>query len=441
MLNLLKKRYFDENFGRCNRFFFLPFKMNSKVLLTTKRVFQLVSNAVYRGFTQYSFFFISLTSFFVLFQLLYSTSSGDDQLRLLEAIYPTRNLTELIYAYRDQPPRANPRDMYTIESRLRYYFPYDPSDNIENNIWQLWKFKSDDTKFPSQCLLHVQRWRTINDDCNHNLITFQEAEAQLEYHFGFDMPEVLNAYSALPDDRLKYEFLKYLVIFLNGGVYADVDTLNSKPVRFWHESNLKPSRLMVGINVDYNDANWDILYNRRITFSNKIFRAKSHHPFLAHLIARITYITLNQIEEIQNINWDDAFQNIDSNEEPLIQFTGESIFTDTLFDYFNKLNKPVVHRVARTDKDLVPEKIFGPETNDLFSYKLFTLSKGPTQVDDVVIMPQMAFRGSLKGLHKGALNTDSYESEYDNENKNKEMYYARPLHFFSWDSVVNGVRF
>lgn len=406
-----------------------------------KRSFQLVVTSMYKGVSLYRFFFISLATFFLLFQLLYSTSSEDDQLRLLERIYPTKNLTEIISGFTDKPPSANIRDMYTIESRLRYYFPYNPNENIENNIWQLWKYKSDDNKFPSQCLSHVQRWRTINDDCNHNLITFQDAEWQLEYYFGFDMPEVVEAYKALPDDRLKYEFLKYAVIYLNGGVYADVDTLNAKPIRFWHESNLKPSRLTVGINIDYNDANWDILYNRRITFSNRIFRAKSHHPFLAHLISRLTFMTLNQIDEIKRIDWDVEYQSIDSNEEPLIQFTGESIFTDTLFDYFNKLNDPVVHRVARTDKDLVPEKIFGPETNDLFSYKLFTLSRGPTQIDDVIVMPQMAFRGPNKGFRKGAMNTDSYESEYDNENKDNGMYYARPLHFFSWDAVVHGVTF
>lgn len=415
--------------------------MSSKMLMTGKRVASLVGNSLYRGVVQYRLFLMSMVSFLVVFQLLSTTTAGEEQMHFLQSIYPTRNLTEYLYSLRDQPPHENKRDMYTIESRLRYYFPYDSSEAIENNIWQLWKFRSDDTRFPSQCLPLVQRWRSVNDDCNHNLITFEEAEWQLEFYFGFDMPEVVEAYKALPDDRLKYEFIKYLVVYLNGGVYADVDTLNAKPIRFWYESYLKPNKLMVGINIDYNDANWDILYNRRITFSNKIFRAKAHHPFLAHLIARITYMALNGLDTASPINWDESFQNIDSNEEPLIQVTGESIFTDTLFDYFNKLNDPVVHRVARTDKDLVPERIFGPETNDMFSYKLFTLSKGPTQVDDVIVLPQLAFRGPLKGLRKGVLNTDSFESEYDDENKDPQSYYARPLHFFSWDAVANGATF
>lgn len=405
-----------------------------------KRVAQKTLQVTQRFVTAHGYFFASFAAFLLLFQVLYSSSSGDDQLALLQSIYPATNLTELIQHYRDQPPRANSHDMYTIESRLRYYFPYNAQEPVENNIWQLWKFRSDDIRFPANCLEHVQRWRSANADCNHNLITFQEAEDQLENNFSYDMPEVVQAYNLLPDDRLKYEFMKYVLVYLNGGVYADVDTLNALPVRYWQESNLKPARLMVGINIDYNDANWDILYNRRITFSNRIFRAKSHHPFLAHLLARLVYIALNEQDTIAKINWDEEFQHIDSNEEPLLQFTGESIFTDTLFDYFNKLQTPVVHRVARTDKDLVPERIFGPETNDMFSYKLFTLAKGPTQVDDVLVMPQKIFRGPLTGLRKGAQNTASYDSEYDDEGSRKE-YYARPLHFFVWDYVKNGASF
>lgn len=339
--------------------------------------------------------------------------------------------------YKESPPRLNTKNFKTIENRLKYFFPFDEDQVVENNIWQLWKYRADNEKFPKKCFQHMERWRVGNSEYNHNLITFDEAEQQIFNHFHYDMPEVIEAYMKLPDIRLKFDFLKYLVIFTSGGIYADIDTLDAKPLRFWYQSTLKPNKIMVGINVDYNDINWDILYNRRLTFSTKIFKAKSHHPFLAKLIARITYTSLNYQEEIQNIDWDKAFQNVDSNDEPLIQFTGESIFTDTLFDYFNELNNPIVHRVARTDKDLIPEEIFGPETTQIFSYKLFTLAKGPTQVDDIVIMPQITFNGPKTGFHKGDNNAESYESEYQ-DNQEDGFYYARSLHFLNWDSLING---
>lgn len=344
------------------------------------------------------------------------------------------NATDTSKISRDSPPRLNTRNFKSIENRLKYFFPFDEEGVVENNIWQLWKYRADNDKFPKKCFEHMERWRVGNSEYNHNLITFEEAEQQIFNHFQYDMPEILDAYNKLPDVRLKFDFLKYLVVFTSGGVYADIDTLDATPLRFWYQSTLKPNKVMVGINIDYNDMNWDILYNRRLTFTTKIFKAKSHHPFLAKLVARIAYTSLNYQDEIKNIDWDKAFENVDSNDEPLIQFTSESIFTDTLFDYFNELNNPIVHRVARTDKDLIPEEIFGPETNQIFSYKLFTLAKGPTQVDDVVVMPQITFKGPTTGFHKGDNNMQSFESEYQ-DNQEDGFYYARSLHFLNWDSL------
>lgn len=379
---------------------------------------------------------VSIATVFVLCTVFMSTSVTS-QMDALGLVSPgTANTTGYFSFYRGSPPSLNTKSMASIEKRLRYFFPFDAAGEIENNIWQLWKYRADNEKFPSKCFTHMERWRVANLEYNHNLITLDEAEQQIVDYFSYDMPEVVDAYYSLKDTRLKYDFLKYLVVFTSGGVYADIDTLDAKPLRYWYQSTLKPTKFMVGIDVDYNDVNWDILYNRRLTFSTKVFRAKSHHPFLAKLIARIVYTSYNSAEEIASIDWNQAYQNVDSNDEPLIQFTSASIFTDTLFDYFNDLNNPVVHRVARTEKDLIPEQIFGPETSSIFSYKLFTLARGPTQVDDIVVMPQLTFKGPTTGYHKGDLNSQSYDSEYDDENEKDFYYYARPLHFLSWDSLV-----
>lgn len=407
--------------------------------------FKMSLNNFIQLFKQFKILIFSTLSVF-LFCTLFLNSPYNSQLDALGILNPNignlnndNNSTSSNFFsyYKDSPPKLNLKNLNSIENRLKYYFPFDNSDSeIENNIWQFWKDRADDEKFPSKCFEHMERWRVANLEYNHNLITLDEAEQQLSGFFSYEMPEILEAYNSLPDIRLKYDFLKYLVIFTNGGIYADIDTLDAKPLKFWYKSTLKPSNLMVGIDVDYNDVNWDILYNRRLSFSTKIFKSKSHHPFFAKLIARIVYTCFNSKDEIKSINWNQAYQNVDSNNEPLIQFTSASIFTDTLFDYFNELNDPVVHRVARTEKDLIPEQIFGPETNQVFSYKLFTLSAGPTQVDDIVVMPQITFKGPITGIHKGSNNFESYESEYDDENEHDDYYYARPLHFLSWDSLV-----
>ncbi|KAH3666000.1 hypothetical protein OGAPHI_004189 [Ogataea philodendri] len=335
------------------------------------------------------------------------------------------------------PPAKNVHDMYVIESRLNHLFPYNKDDEVENNIWQVWKYKSDDKQFPVSCFPHIQRWRVVNDDYNHNLILMSEGEALIADYLKDEVPEVMEAFQKLPDIRLKYEFLKYLIVYIGGGLFADIDTLCAKPLKYWYDSRISQGKLTVGISSDYNDENWKLLYNRRLTLSNKLFRAKSHHPFLAKLIARITFMVFNDERLLKEVDWNAAFENLDSNGEPLIQCTGESIFTDTLFEYLNELKSPFVYRVARTDKDLLPEEIVGPETTDPISYKLVSMSVGPTQIDDVIIMPQVTFKGSAEfESHSGIGTKQDYTREYDDEDKREgyaKFYYARSLNLLTWD--------
>ncbi|ODV83194.1 glycosyltransferase family 32 protein [[Candida] arabinofermentans NRRL YB-2248] len=408
-------------------------------------------NAVVSIWRPYQYLVSSALLIILILQVHYSLGFGSSSsitLQQVTSLYPNafggNHTSGFIIT---PPPSMNVRDMYTIESRLHHFFPYDSKADIENNIWQLWVYRSDDKRFPSKCFPHIERWRIVNDNYNHNLISTSEAEILVKDYFSSEVPEVAEALAKMPDNRLKFEFLKYLVIYISGGLYSDIDTICTKPLKYWHESQLIPTRLFLGISIDYNDENWKLLYNRRLLISNKLFRAKSHHPFLAKLIARITYMTLNQLSVIESIDWNRAFQNLDSNGEPLIQFTGESIFTDTLFEYLNSLEDPVIYRVARSDRDILPQKIVGPEVprSEKINYRLFTQTVGPTQVDDVVVMPEVTFRGSSElEMHddpSNMLNNDGtkkngLEVEYDDENQRKgyaRFYYARPLNLLTWD--------
>ncbi|OWB74821.1 alpha-1,6-mannosyltransferase activity protein [[Candida] boidinii] len=339
-----------------------------------------------------------------------------------------------------KPPKKNPMDFYTIESRLNYYFPYHKKSEIENNIFQIWLTKADDKNFPTDCKPHIERWREVNDGFNHNLLSLNEVEESIVDYFKPTVPEIIEALRSLPHDRLKFEFLKYLVIYINGGLYADIDSVCIKPLKYWYDSKLISGKLLVGITNDFNDLNWEKLYNRRLEFSNNIFRAKSHHPFLAKLIARITYISFTQSELIKNSNWDEIFQNVDANGEPLVQFTGPSIFTDTLFEYLNSLKNSLYIRVAKNDRDKDIKPIIGPDIPEgqRYSYKSFSGAIAPSQVEDVIVLPPISFQGQ-------PLKEDNYQSkndEYDDEDSKKgyeKFYYARPLALTMWSSKKKSI--
>lgn len=329
------------------------------------------------------------------------------------------------------------KDIYsysTILDRLLYYFPYNPDHEVENNLYQLWKFSKTDLpeQFPEDCESLVDRWREANTDHVYNLLSLEEAEDLVVDLLRPSVPEVIDALRLMPHPRLKFELLKLLLVYLNGGVYADIDTINIKPIKYWFKSAMVPTRLWLGIDADYNNPNWKDHYSRRLTFTNNIIRSKAYHPLLARVIARITFILFSQRSVVESINWETEFQDLDASGAPLIQFTGTSILTDTAFEYMNQLeNPPYLTNLKNKNygkENLVLQKAtFGPEVDpeQRFSYKKFTILSSPVQVSDIAILPKVSFTG-YDSAQIDAFDDDNEKKGYD------KFYYGRSKDLTEW---------
>lgn len=324
-------------------------------------------------------------------------------------------------------PRKNIYSLTAIENRLAFNFPYRPNDPVENNIFQLWESKD---LIPEVEDLMV-RWRDANEDHNYVFLTIQEAEDLVVDFLRPTVPEIVDALRFLPHDRLKYEYLKFIITYLQGGVYADIDTIDIKPVRHWWTNPMLKTKFWVGIDADYNDPKWFEHYLRRMTFNTNIFRAKAYHPLLRRVIARIAFITFTQKNKINSINWDEQFQQVDANGNPLIQFTGQLLFTDAVFEYMNELEDQPYFTSLDSGKTIgdkvLASKIFGPhvDPSQKFSYKKFTQSYQPVQVYDLCILPQVSFNGFESALR----------DVYDDDNTKKGLdksYYARGKSLTLW---------
>ncbi|GMG45913.1 unnamed protein product [Ambrosiozyma monospora] len=143
-------------------------------------------------------------------------------------------------------------------------------------------------------------------------------------------------------------------------------------------------------------------------FTNKCFYAKRHHPFLAKLIAKITFLVHKHQKDLLKMTYREMQKETDDSGESLIfSITGESIFTDTLFEYLNSLKDSIFYTYSNTDRDGRPTEdldrlhditVHGPPTNpgDRYTYKTFTKLKYPNVIDDTVILPRLSFFGEAK---------------------------------------------
>jgi alpha 1,6-mannosyltransferase len=322
----------------------------------------------------------------------------------------------------------------TTLDRLLYHFPYSYNDDVEKNIFQMWKTSDmeDEKAFPQECVSLIERWKTANEDYEHVLMSISEAEDAVVDLMRPLVPEVIDALRLLPNERLKFEFLKYLLVYLHGGVYADIDTTDVKPIKHWYNLGTIPTKIWLGVDADSNTEDWMDHYSRRLTFNTNIFRAKAYHPFLAKVIARITFIIFTQKDTIQSIDWEKEFDDVGASGAPLIQFTGTALFTDTAFEYMNTLDKYVLFRSLKNsnfDQASVQlkKKVFGPtvDTDQNFSYRSFTMLTNPTQVYDMAILPKISFTGY-----------DSAQVDYFDDNDEKKgydrFYYGRSKALTEW---------
>lgn len=301
----------------------------------------------------------------------------------------------------NRSPEKNVYQMTTILDRLLYHFPYNEKEKVENNIFQLWTTSDiEDESFPQECVPLVERWKTANKNYEHFLLSIEDAEDTVADILRPSVPEVIDALRQLPNRRLKYEFLKYLLIFLHGGVYADIDTTNVKPIKYWYKLDSVHTKVWLGVDADSNTETWMDSYNRRISFNNNIFRAKAFHPFLARVIARISFIIFTQKDTIDSIDWDSEYSNVDASGAPLIQFTGTSLLTDTAFEYLNLLDKYIYFTSSqdsnkKENRLKLKKQIHGPAVDPVqrFSYKSFTLLSNPIQIYDLVVLPKISFNG------------------------------------------------
>ena len=331
------------------------------------------------------------------------------------------------------------KDIYSLSTtldRLLYNFPYNNEEEVEQNIYQMWKTGGLDPEaegsIPKECITLVQRWKDANPDHEHNLLSIVDAEDAVADLLRPTVPEVVDALRMLPHPRLKFEFLKYLLLYLHGGVYADIDTINVKPVKHWYKLSMLSTKVWLGIDSDMNDPTWAEHYVRRLSFNNNIMRSKAHHPLFARLIARITFIIFTQKSLIESIDWIAEYNNVDASGAPLVQFTGTSILTDTAFEYMNNVENYAFFTNLKNknygkENAVLTKQTFGPEVDESqrFSYKKFTLLSSPVQVCDIGILPKISFTGH-----------DSAEVDYfDDENEKRgyeKFYYGRSKDLTEW---------
>ncbi|KAM3555925.1 hypothetical protein ARSEF4850_005782 [Beauveria asiatica] len=263
-----------------------------------------------------------------------------------------------------QKPLVDMSHMSTTD-KLSYTYPYDIERKFPAYIWQTWKHTPADGEFRFRD--QEASWTILHPGFVHEVITDSVAISLLRMLYA-SVPEVLEAYEALPLPVLKADFFRYLILFARGGIYSDIDTLALQSADMWIPKAIPRESIgmVIGIEADPDRDDWADWYSRRIQFCQWTIQSKPGHPILRDAIARITNatLTLQANGKLSSMH----------GSEGVVDLTGPALWTDTIMDYFNDAR--FFDMTSTTGK---------------IDYHNFTGMETSKRVGDVVVLPITGF--------------------------------------------------
>lgn len=226
--------------------------------------------------------------------------------------------------------------------------------DFPKKIWQSWKDDSEDPTDRTVGFPH--EWRAVNPEHRYERLTDDNIDTYVQHNF----PDIYDLFSKVTDNILRADFLRYLVMVQEGGVWADIDVFPHQPIVSWIPEQYRNStNLVVGIENDHHKKPiWPNLpYS--VQLCQYTILAKPNHPALLALVDQVGQ------------NLDKLLQSKPPGEhitfEDVMATTGPFAFTKALMEHFAEITG-IEHTGDRMDR-----------------------LKEPVLIGDVLVLPKDSF--------------------------------------------------
>lgn len=180
-------------------------------------------------------------------------------------------------------------------SNAKRSIAYNPTnavgDVIPKKIWQTWKV--DALSFEERDLTTARTWTAKNPGHRYETLTDNNDMYYVETHFGangLNRPDIVDTYRSLTTKIIKADLLRYLVMYVEGGVYTDIDVEALKPVERFIPDRYDESKvnMVIGIEIDQPEfKDHAILGQKCMSFCQWTFMCKPRLPVMLRLIENI----------------------------------------------------------------------------------------------------------------------------------------------------------
>jgi mannosyltransferase OCH1-like enzyme len=203
--------------------------------------------------------------------------------------------------------------------------------HFPRKIWQTWKV--DPLKFEERDHNVAQSWIAKNPDYRYEVLTDLNDMAYVETHFGpdgLDREDIVYVYRELTARIIKADLLRYMIMYIEGGVYTDIDVEALRPI-----SNFIPPRwkeedvdMVVGVEIDQPEfSSHAVLGTKCKSFCQWTFMCKPKLPVMMKLIENII-VWLRSVAVQQGV----PISQVKLDFDQVISGTGPSAFTNAILD-------------------------------------------------------------------------------------------------------------
>lgn len=209
------------------------------------------------------------------------------------------------------------------------------SKRFPRKIWQSWKV--DPTRFETRDVERARTWTVKNPGHRYEVLTDDNADHYVEHHygpFGLNRPDIISVYKSLNAKIIKQDLLRYLIMYVEGGVYADIDVEAIRPVKRFIPKIYDEAEVDMVIGIETDEpyfTSHPVLGSKAQSFCQWTFMCKPRLPVMMRLIENIMK-WLHELSRKQDKPISDLY--IDFNE--VLTGTGPSAFTVAILAEMSK---------------------------------------------------------------------------------------------------------
>jgi alpha 1,6-mannosyltransferase len=201
---------------------------------------------------------------------------------------------------------------------------------IPLKIWQIMlphPNKPDTASIDPQALQDTSSWLAQNPGYSYVLVGQEAANIFINKHFSNDT-KIVAAWTHIQNPGVKSDLLRYLILYIEGGVYTDIDTEALQPIDGWVPPQYRDyAKVVIGIEWDQLDGgSWAEIPHRLQFCQWTIAAAPGHLLFLT-----MAYHAIDVLERLA-AQQQTTLDRMDLSNLEVMTSSGPSAWTDIVLD-------------------------------------------------------------------------------------------------------------